>query len=224
MHKLGKSFKYALEGIVYAIVTERNMRIHFVIALAVMVLSLLLGVNRWEALLLFVAITFVIIAELFNTAIESLVDIATDTYHPLAKIAKDVAAGAVFLSAGLALTIGAVVFLPHFFSLVQHKFMEKWFDPGTGAVFVLGMVLFTTIMLKALAYKNSQLVPSLTTSLTVSITLLVWWMTWQIVVSVLVTGLSTLFIISRLRYGPWLPVAWGTLVGVVVTCIGILLI
>ena len=95
-----KSFQYALNGLIHAVSTQRNMRIHFIMALFVMLLSLVLGVNRWEALLLFVAITLVIITELFNTAIEAIVDLATEQFHPLAKIAKDVAAGAVFLRPG----------------------------------------------------------------------------------------------------------------------------
>lgn len=221
-----KSFQYALQGIVYSLATQRNMRIHFGVALFVMLLSLLLGVNRWEALLLFVAITLVIIAELFNTAIEALVDMATEEFHPLAKIAKDVAAGAVFLTAGLAIAIGMTVFIPYVYALAQQTLVEEFYDPDIGVVFVLGMVLFGTIFLKAFArYREWRASPSLTTSLAVSIVLLVWGMTLHLIVSLLVTILCLLFVWSRLRIQPeWPPVLWGAVLGGVITLMGFLAI
>lgn len=221
-----KSFQYALQGIVHTLSTQRNMRIHFVIALIVMLLSLILGVGRWEALLLFVAITLVIVAELFNTAIEAMVDMATDTYHPLAKIAKDVAAGAVFLAAGLAIAIGATVFLPYLHDLAEPELIEEFFNPDVGAVLVLGMVLFATVFFKAFARSQKwRTSPSLTTSLAVSIVILVWGMTFNLVVSSLVTLLCLLLAGSRLRMqGTWLPVIWGAAIGSIVTVAGSLLI
>src|SRR4051812_16292758 len=107
--KLLKSFRYAIEGLKYAVVTQRNMRIHFITALVVLLLSLCLSLSKLEVLLLFVSITLVLFAELINTSIEAVVDMVTEEYHPLAKIAKDVAAGAVFLTAGLAFFVGTSI-------------------------------------------------------------------------------------------------------------------
>lgn len=218
-----ESFQYALEGIVYALTTQRNMRIHFTVAFSVMLLSLWLGVNRWEALLLFVAIALVIVTELFNTAVEALVDIATEQYHPLAKIAKDVAAGAVFLTAGLSIAIGITVFIPYVLALVDGTLVEEFSNPNVGVVFVLGMVLFGTIFLKAMAhYYRWRSTPSLTTSLAVSIVLLVWSMTWHLIVALLVTILCLLFVGSRLRIQPeWPPILWGSLIGGLLTLAGL---
>lgn len=225
--QLIESFQYALEGIVHALTTQRNMRIHFTVAFSVMLLSLLLGVNRWEALLLFVAITLVIVTELFNTAVEALVDMATDHYHPLAKVAKDVAAGAVFLTAGLSIAVGLTVFIPYVYALANRTaLVEELSNPDVGVVFVLGMVLFGTIFLKAVAhYRRRRSSPSLTTSLAVSIVLLVWGMTLHLVVASLVTILCLLFVGSRLRIQPeWPPVLWGGLIGGLMTLVGLWLI
>ena len=99
-HGLLKSFNYAFSGIVYALRHERNMQIHFGIADRRAGRGAVLRASRVEELLLvFVAITFVIIAEMINTAIEYTVDMVTDEDDPTAKIAKDVAAGAVFIAA-----------------------------------------------------------------------------------------------------------------------------
>lgn len=221
-----KSFQYALNGIIHALTTQRNMRIHFGIALLVMVLSLILGVNRWEALLLFVAITLVIITELFNTAIEAIVDMATEQFHPLAKVAKDVAAGAVFVTAGLAIAVGMTVFIPYVYFPAQAALVKKFYSPDVGAVFMLGLVLFATIFLKALArYREWRVSPSLTTSLAVSIVFLVWVMTLHLIVSLLVTILCLLFVWSRLRIQPsWPPIFCGAVAGGLITLIGLLLI
>lgn len=107
-----QSFNYAIDGIVYVLRTQRNMRIHFSIAALVLLFSLALGVESTQFIILTIAIALVIISELFNTAIESAIDVTTNTYDPLAKIAKDVAAGAVLVSTIVAVTIGYLIFFP----------------------------------------------------------------------------------------------------------------
>jgi diacylglycerol kinase (ATP) len=105
-----QSFNFAFEGIVYVLRTQRNMRVHFAVAAAALVLALVLGVSRTELLALIVGISFVLIAEMLNTALEAAIDIATTSVDPLAKIAKDVAAGAVLIAAVNAIGIGYLVF------------------------------------------------------------------------------------------------------------------
>ncbi len=104
------SFNYAIEGIIHVLRTQRNMRIHLTIALAVVVLALLVNVTRFELIALLISITFVLIAEMINSAIESAIDIATTSFDPMAKLAKDVAAGAVLIAAVNALAVGYLVF------------------------------------------------------------------------------------------------------------------
>lgn len=112
------SFRYAFAGLWYALRTQRNMRVHVLIALIAIVLGIILRISAVEFALVFVAIAGVFIAEMFNTVIELCVDLASPDYHPLAKIAKDVSAGAVLLSAMLSIVIGLFVFVPHLWALV----------------------------------------------------------------------------------------------------------
>lgn len=99
VRKLIDSFNYAVKGIMYALKTQRNMKIHFVAAILVIILSLFFDFSRVEILILFFTISLVIIAEMINTSIEKAIDIFTKKYHPLAEIAKNVAAGAVLIAA-----------------------------------------------------------------------------------------------------------------------------
>ncbi|MGL5634589.1 MAG: diacylglycerol kinase [Sarcina sp.] len=110
MKKLLNSFNFAINGIIYALRTQRNMRIHFAIALIVLLASFLYDISKLEFIALAISITLVVVAELINTAIESVIDLGTNHYHPLAKIAKDTAAGAVFLTALNAILVGYIVF------------------------------------------------------------------------------------------------------------------
>lgn len=113
-----ESFNCAFNGIVYALKTERNMRLHFVSTCGVLILSLYLKLEKLEILILLVTIAFVIVSEMINTAIEATVDLITTEIHPIAAIAKNVAAGAVLVSAILALIVGYLIFFPKFNSLV----------------------------------------------------------------------------------------------------------
>ena len=100
----------AVNGIIYAATTQRNIRIQLVLAVIIMMLSLFYGLNTTEFLCLVFAVFMVIFAEMINTAIETVVDLFVDVYHPKAKIAKDVAAGAVVLAACNALVVGFFIF------------------------------------------------------------------------------------------------------------------
>lgn len=109
---LFQSFNFAIDGLVYVLRTQRNMRIHFTVAAAVLALSLIVGVSGGEFILLILAITMVIGAELVNTAIEAVIDVTTTSFDPMAKIAKDVAASAVLICSLAAAIIGYLVFYP----------------------------------------------------------------------------------------------------------------
>lgn len=100
----------AVNGIIYSATTQRNIKIQLVLAVIVMILCLFYGLDTTEFLCLVFAVFMVIFAELINTAIETVVDLFVDVYHPKAKIAKDVAAGAVVLAACNALIVGYFIF------------------------------------------------------------------------------------------------------------------
>jgi diacylglycerol kinase len=110
-------FRYAFSGLWYALRTQRNARVHICIAILAILMGIVLRISAVEFAMIFVAITGVFIAEMFNTVFELCIDLASPDYHPLAKIAKDVAAGAVLLSAMLSVVIGLFVFVPHLWNL-----------------------------------------------------------------------------------------------------------
>ncbi len=104
------SFNYAFEGIIHVLRTQRNMRIHFIVAAAVLIVALIEDVSKIELIVLLISITFVLIAEMINSAIEGAIDIATTSFDPMAKLGKDVAAGAVLIATMNALAVGYLVF------------------------------------------------------------------------------------------------------------------
>jgi diacylglycerol kinase (ATP) len=117
---LAASFRYAFAGLGYLLWTQRNAKIHSVIGLAAVTLGILLGLDRFEWLVLALTIAIVLAAEGINTALEAAVDLASPDYHPLAKIAKDVGAGTVLLTAIAAVIVGLLLFLPRLLPLALH--------------------------------------------------------------------------------------------------------
>jgi diacylglycerol kinase (ATP) len=116
---VASSFRYAFAGLRYLLWTQRNAKIHTAIGLAAVALGFVLGIDRNEWLTLTLMITIVLAAEGINTAIEAAVDLASPTYHPLAKIAKDVGAGTVLLTAVASVIVGLLLFLPHLLPFVM---------------------------------------------------------------------------------------------------------
>jgi len=105
-----ESFGHAIDGIVNTIKKERNFRIQIFMGILAVIACIILRVETWQFALVVVAIFFVLAMELMNTAIEALTDLSCKgKIHPLAKIAKDAAAGAVLLASALALIIGTIV-------------------------------------------------------------------------------------------------------------------
>lgn len=107
-----RSFKYAFQGWWFVLQTQHNAWIHAVASVVVVPLALWLGVSRLELAVIFLAITAVWVGEFLNTAIEAVVDMASPEFHPLAKVAKDVAAAAVLLAAIAAVLIGLLILGP----------------------------------------------------------------------------------------------------------------
>lgn len=110
MRKLVDSFRFAFQGIQYSLKTQRNIRIHFVIAILVFILGIYFKLDTTELALILLTITVVITGEMVNTAIEKTIDLVTEEYKLLAKIAKDVAAGAVLVSSIASVVIGILIF------------------------------------------------------------------------------------------------------------------
>ena len=117
-HSTFSSFSYAFSGIRLALKNEPNIRIHFIIAILVAVLAYFLRFSRVEWIVLAFTIAFVLILELINTTLEEIVDMVSPGTRPKAKVAKDVSAAAVLISALLAVVVGAFLFLPKILPLL----------------------------------------------------------------------------------------------------------
>ena len=117
LRSLAGAFGYAFAGLWYLLSTQRNAQIHCLVGACAVALGAALRIERWEWLALVLTIALVLAAEGLNTAIEAAVDLATVARHPLAKIAKDVAAGTVLICAIASVVVGCIVFLPHLWQL-----------------------------------------------------------------------------------------------------------
>ena len=108
---LRKSFSYAIRGVLYCVGNERNMRVHIAVAANVLLFSIICELDRLEYGLLFFTIGLVLMCEMINTSIETLVNLGSPTYHSLARIAKDVSAGSVLIAAAVSVVVGLFIFL-----------------------------------------------------------------------------------------------------------------
>lgn len=145
-----QSFNCAFEGLVHVFRYQRNMRIHFGVGLLVLVASLFFDLSRLELLAVFAAITFVLVAELFNTALEAAIDLFTDRYDPRARVAKDVAAGAVLVAAVNALVVAYLVFDDHFAGLSKNLLSTVRRSSDHLTLIVLLLVVLLVIAVKAM--------------------------------------------------------------------------
>lgn len=149
-----ESFNYAVSGIIYTLKTERNMRIHFAVAIIVIFLSLFFDFTKLELLLLFITIAFVLLAEMINTAIERTIDLITNEFHPLARLAKDIAAGGVLISAINAVVVGYLLFFDRL-NPYTNRVLYKLKNSSINLTFVaLALVVLLTIIFKTIFYRG----------------------------------------------------------------------
>jgi diacylglycerol kinase (ATP) len=152
-----ESFNYAFEGVIHVLRTQRNMRIHFLIAAGVLVAGVIVGVRRFELIALLLAIAFVLLTEMINTAIEHTIDVATTSFDPMAKLAKDIAAGAVLISSVNAVAIGYLVFA-HRIGDRSTRVLDRVRDvPITLTLIALVLTIIVVIATKALTGRGTPL-------------------------------------------------------------------
>jgi diacylglycerol kinase (ATP) len=152
-----QSFNYAFEGVIHALRTQRNLRIHFAIAAGVLVLAFVYNVTRLELIALMIAIAFVLIAEMVNSAVEATIDLSTPSFDPLAKIAKDLAAGAVLIAAANAVAVGYLV-LADRLARPSAKLVNKLGDaPINVTIIALVLTLIVVIAVKAATGRGTPL-------------------------------------------------------------------
>ena len=152
-----ESFKYAVDGILDVFRTQKHMRFHFVTVVMVLLVALIFGLDKKDILVLLFTISMVLVAEMFNTSIEAVVDLVTQTYHPLAKFAKDAAAGAVLIATGMAILVGCLLFLgDQSFSRVSGARSEG--PDSLMKVLLAGIVLLVLVtIIKALGTRGKLL-------------------------------------------------------------------
>jgi diacylglycerol kinase (ATP) len=145
-----QSFNFAFEGIIHVLRTQRNMRIHFMIAAGVLIAALVVGVSRLELVILLMAISFVLIAEMINSALEAGIDVATTSFDPLAKLAKDIAAGAVLIATINAVAVGYLIFVDRIKD-PSSRAIDRLRDAPT-EITLVALVLTVIIVIGAKAY------------------------------------------------------------------------
>jgi diacylglycerol kinase (ATP) len=154
---LFQSFNFAAEGIVHAVRTQRNLWIHFGVAIAVLVAAIGFGATKLELAVLLLAITFVLVAELVNTAVEATVDVASTAFNPTAKIAKDIAAGAVLVAALNAVAVGYLVFSGEV-ATRSSRFLTRLSDAPTELTLVaLAVTVILVVAVKAYTGRGTLL-------------------------------------------------------------------
>jgi len=216
------SVNAALEGVVNALKAERNMRIHFIVAFLVLLCALYIGFSSIEFMLLLFAVSFVLVSEMFNTAIEHLSDFISPEIHPSVKFIKDIAAGAVFVSAVNASLTGYLLFVKRAGLKVDNLFVtvkqSSWNITLIALLVVVGLVLFIKILRKEENLLRGGM-PSGHSAVAFSVWMLVSLFTGNAVVSGLVLLLALIVVRSRLAGGvhsAWEIVA-GSLLGGLLT-------
>jgi diacylglycerol kinase (ATP) len=222
------SINCAIEGILYAARTQKHMRNHFLAALVLLVAVLFMRVSALEFTLLAISVSFVLFAELINTAIEILVDLVSPEYHPLAKLAKDVAAGAVLLAAIGASVMGYLI-LAHYIFPVYKEVLVMMGTPSEMATLVsLLIVVIVVVMLKAISGKGTPLeggIPSGHSAVAFSIATIVSMNTLDPVSSILALVMAGMVCNSRLvlRLHTLREVVFGAVLGCSITLVVLLL-
>jgi len=213
-----QSANVAIEGIIYAVKTQRHMRYHLFAALAALILSLVLHISRMEFILLCVAIVLVLITELLNTAIEVVVDMISDTYHPLAKIAKDIGAGVVLIASIGALTLAYLVLYPALKdSIARGVWHIRKAQEDVVAFVALSVVVILVVIIKAFLGKGEPLrggMPSGHAAVSFSIWVAALYLTQSPPVGILTFLLALMVSWSRWSSGihtPWEVVAGAAL-------------
>jgi diacylglycerol kinase (ATP) len=152
-----QSFNYAADGVIWVLRSQRNMRIHVAIAAIVLILAFAYDVTKLELVALLLAIAFVLIAEMVNTAVEATTDIATTSFDPLAKLAKDIAAGAVLIASITAIAIGYLVLADRVGQPTNRLLVEIRDAPIHLTLIALVVVIIAVIAVKALTQRGTPL-------------------------------------------------------------------
>lgn len=220
-----EAWKNAVNGIIYATTTQGNIKKQLVIAVIVMLVSLLFNLNTAEFLCLMFTIILIIVAEMFNTAIETVVDLYTDLYHPKAKIAKDVAAGGVVVTAINALIVAYFLFFDKI-SDIGLNFISNIANSPVHLAFIgifLTVILIVSFKAFGVSRKNKNLkdksfMPSGISAIAFAATTLIWINSSNKVVLTLTIFMAIVLSLTRIedKKRSSLEVIVGALTGIAV--------
>jgi diacylglycerol kinase len=215
-----RSFRFAYEGIKYALDTQGNMKFHFFVAFLVLLAALFLHLSKMDILFILLAITLMIVTELINTAIEKTVDLAMPDRHPLAKIAKDVAAASVLVSAAFAVIVGMIVFYEPVHQWFQ-KTKQDDYQMSAGMIWVLlAIVILSVIVIETRFSDKGKFVrPSLLTAVAFAISTLIAIFTDYTIIALLAYLLSAIIclILYDKKRRPFPALFLGSIIGAAVT-------
>lgn len=211
-----ESFNAALEGFIYVLKTERNMRVHFLIAIFFLLLGIVLGFSYIETAVLCVTIVLVLAAEMFNTAVELTVDMIKSEFHPVARLIKDVSAGAVLLTAINAGIVGYILFIRRIPFDIQDTMARIRQTPWHATFIAIILVLGATVFGKIIFQKGTPLrggMPSGHAAIAFSMWTMISFFTSNSIVIILSFVMA--FLIARHRIKDAVHTIWEVIAGAV---------
>src|SRR4030042_1812924 len=217
-----RSANYAIEGILHAAKTQRHLRYHFFIAAGVLLLSYILGVSRTEFLIIALSVIAVLLAEMFNTAIEAVVNIISPEHSEKARVAKDIAAGAVFVTAFGVAAIGYIILFPYLRDSFQTGLYITKHSKEEISTISFIIVVILVVITKAYFGKGLPLrggIPSGHAALAFSAWVATTYITENFIVSMISFAIAVIVARSRVitkAHTPW-EVILGSLIGASVT-------
>ncbi len=217
-----ESFNAAIEGIILATKTEKNMKIHFSVALAAIILALFLKVSKIDVLFVLVSVFFVLFAETLNTSIEYLADFISKEHSEEIAAVKNLAAGAVLLSAFGSFVVGYIIFSKYLYYLIYYTINMIKTEGSDISVIIISIVFVGIIIIKAMFNKGTPLrggFPSGHAAIAFSIWLIVSFLTLNPVVSLLTFILALIIALSRISSGihTKIEVLTGSVIGILIT-------
>ncbi|KAF0144945.1 MAG: diacylglycerol kinase [Nitrospirae bacterium] len=222
LRKWVKSANFAIEGILHAAKTQRHLRYHFYSAAVVLLVSYILGVTRTEFLIISLSVIAVLLAEMLNTAIEAIVDIISTEHNEKARIVKDIAAGAVFVTAFGVAVVGYIILFPYIRDVFNKGLYITKHSKEEIAIMSFILVLILVVITKATTGKGHPLrggLPSGHAALAFSVWVAITYITESFITSLLCFTLAALIAQSRIIrkiHTRW-EVILGSLMGALVT-------
>ena len=217
-----ESFNAAIEGFIYVLKTERNMRVHYLAALFFLALGIYLNFTHIELLILCVTITLVLAAEMLNTTVELVVDMIETRFHPIARIIKDISAGAVLLTSINAIIAGYIMFSRRLPFRIEEEIARIRQSPWHLTFISLILVLGIALIAKILFHKGTPLrggMPSGHAAVAFAIWTIITFLTNNSIVVILTFLMA--FLIARHRVKDAVHTVWeviaGSVLGVLLT-------